>query len=387
MELEAQREADEYAQAQKQKQETARAARAQTRQAPPPTRSNSVTRRMAAGMKEYFRPAQSRTSRKPSMESLRPRQSEDVPSRSDSAQGWRSWGIQRSTSISVKSNDKSARASGEQQRTDHPGSTKAGKSVDLNRPLPALPGLDQWKGDETEEAQTPPVPSHVAELMRPKTAPGNAEQPRSARSITSENRPTPVVHPERVDSRRSPLPANIVRHDSAQTNSHNASGVHTKTNSHSSNVTSPAPPGVTKGHLLTGVRPTLVEIPTKSPLPQTQSTASPQMSSTSPLPPRKESLPQHAAHSSQIEQPITNFSRKISVDEAAREARIQNEITALPHWQTPTTPSHERGLRKMLSSFALGGKKSRKHKDTLDYMQQPIALTSPGAAPAPGVRY
>ncbi|KAF2100763.1 hypothetical protein NA57DRAFT_74361 [Rhizodiscina lignyota] len=143
----------------KQEMERRRSRREQAQQNPPsekqpsPSRGSSRGRSIRSDLREYMRPRSTSRGRPPSS-------GQDSNS---SNHGWRSWGFQRRMSYS-------------HLVLGRPGSTtslaevvKGGDKnpgVDLNRELPPLPGLDQWKGPEDETEEKPANGVHIAALMR-----------------------------------------------------------------------------------------------------------------------------------------------------------------------------------------------------------------------------
>ena len=130
----------------------------------------------ASQIKDYIRPSTSGqirpvsrdTSRPPSRaastHSTRSGFSTNLLSRRPSANGWRSWTKSRKDSAHPESNE----VESNRGRSDNQGETGRGrKSVNLNRELPPLPGLDQWKPVESEK------PRHIASLWNSSSASKN----------------------------------------------------------------------------------------------------------------------------------------------------------------------------------------------------------------------
>ncbi|CAF9909791.1 MAG: hypothetical protein HETSPECPRED_009521 [Heterodermia speciosa] len=121
----------------------------------PPSRASSIARSVTEGVREYIRP-------RASMDSMRSSRSDNVNlsrshSRSsstnrDSRGGWRAQ-LRRRGSFSSWRSTKPQQ--GEEAKTPNPDG-----GVNLNRDLPALPGLDQYK-------EKKPKPAHIAQIMRP----------------------------------------------------------------------------------------------------------------------------------------------------------------------------------------------------------------------------
>ncbi|KAK0659634.1 hypothetical protein DIS24_g3986 [Lasiodiplodia hormozganensis] len=140
------------------------------------SRAGSVTRSIRSEIKEYFRPGSSGISRTTSRESLRSRSSDATAAQAPAAHGWRSWSLQRRPSDrSLNSRSSSVRGSGDVRNKE------GKKEINLNRELPPLPSLDQWKEPEEEEdapahfvpVHKPTSPTHIANLMQtpPKVRP------------------------------------------------------------------------------------------------------------------------------------------------------------------------------------------------------------------------
>lgn len=118
-----------------------------------PSRAGSIAGSVIDGVKDYIRP-------RGSMDSMRSTRSDTDLSRShsrsssikgrDSNGGWRAQ-LRRRGSFSSWRN-----AKGQQEEAKSPESG----AVNLNRELPALPGLDQYK-------EKKPKPAHISQIMRP----------------------------------------------------------------------------------------------------------------------------------------------------------------------------------------------------------------------------
>ncbi|KAF2852648.1 hypothetical protein T440DRAFT_506530 [Plenodomus tracheiphilus IPT5] len=131
----------------------------------PPSRSASIKE----NIKGYVFPGnRSRAlSRAQSKESLR--QSEGGEDQDLQRSGsWRKWAMPRRSG----SRSRPGTSSGQPDDTDQPRKSESGQ-VNLNRELPPLPGLDQWKESEQpkeEKIASPKSPiaeTHIASLMRP----------------------------------------------------------------------------------------------------------------------------------------------------------------------------------------------------------------------------
>jgi hypothetical protein len=179
---------------------------------PPPSRSSARGWSFRTELREYVRPLTSSGSRSASRDrggSLSRNPSSTA--RSSSAQGWRSWGLQRKSSkssfVEVQSiRAPSIRLPAEQVQQDYPAVQR--KELDLNRELPPLPSIDTW-----QEAESAPNPGlHIASLIRSK-------------SKGQSRKSTAIKHPVRSSSIRAipQLQAAIVvpipKHDSVQIDS------------------------------------------------------------------------------------------------------------------------------------------------------------------------
>ncbi|KAF1812515.1 hypothetical protein P152DRAFT_482023 [Eremomyces bilateralis CBS 781.70] len=141
----------------------------QTKQ-PPPSRSTSRVRTIRDEIKEYIRPRgesrpESRSSGRARSQS-RTRGASTEIDRPGSAQGWRSWSLQRKSSTSSLAGSRPASAREHNEPRDR---ETAKKEINLNRKLPPLPGLDQWDREEKkkEENKKKAMGLHIANLMQP----------------------------------------------------------------------------------------------------------------------------------------------------------------------------------------------------------------------------
>ncbi|KAK4987162.1 hypothetical protein LTR66_007677 [Elasticomyces elasticus] len=130
----------------------------------PVSRARSITNEI----RDYIRPGTSSSSRavspisrRVSKESVRSGMSDFTPSRTPSTHGWRSWGATLRRKTSSASLSDNAGPSSSRGRTETRGNEFSKSEVNLNRELPPLPGLDQWKDESTKA-------THVAALMGPK---------------------------------------------------------------------------------------------------------------------------------------------------------------------------------------------------------------------------
>lgn len=128
----------------------------------PPSRSASIR----AGFRDYIFPGSRSLSRTQSHTSLNS-QSSSQPKRTGSAQGWRSWGLDRMSSS--RSSSRPGTSSGRKELANQDKKSE----LNLNRELPPLPSLDTWKEPEKpkeklkEKPKTPAQGAHIATLMRP----------------------------------------------------------------------------------------------------------------------------------------------------------------------------------------------------------------------------
>ncbi|EKG10965.1 hypothetical protein MPH_11968 [Macrophomina phaseolina MS6] len=166
------------------------------------SRAASVTKSIKSEIKEYFRPGSSGLSRATSRESLRSRGSDATAAQASGAHGWRSWSLQRRPSdISLNSRSSSMRGRNDVRTKENK------KEINLNRELPPLPSLDQWKEPEKSapahyvSAHTPSSPKHIANLM---------QSPPKVRT-----RSTHIAHQQSVE-RRQRRPDDVTRKTSVQ---------------------------------------------------------------------------------------------------------------------------------------------------------------------------
>ncbi|KAF2448239.1 hypothetical protein P171DRAFT_517821 [Karstenula rhodostoma CBS 690.94] len=122
----------------------------------PPSRATSIR----SGIREYMFPGSRSLSRAQSHTSLRS-QSSDQPKSSGSSQGWRSWGLNHSSS---RSSSRPGTSSGRKGLVEH----EKKSELNLNRELPPLPSLDTWKdpGRSKDQPKAPVQGAHIATLMR-----------------------------------------------------------------------------------------------------------------------------------------------------------------------------------------------------------------------------
>ena len=121
----------------------------------PPSRAGSIARSVADGVRDYVRPRASmdsvRSTRSENSNLSRSHSRSSSRNRRDSNGGWRAQ-LRRRGSFSSWRNNKPA--------TEESHSPNPDGAVNLNRDLPALPGLDQYK-------EKKPKPTHIAQIMRP----------------------------------------------------------------------------------------------------------------------------------------------------------------------------------------------------------------------------
>ena len=201
------------------------------------SRSRSITRQIRdyvrSGSRNHSRNVSNDISRPQSrsrsIDSFRSTVSSLAPSFDSATNRWRSWrpfhrnqdsmesaDISRpgSSNATTKGRGREAQQSSPQQKSKPP--------INLNRELPPLPSLDQWKPDEPEQ----PKPKHVASMMRNSNANGtetrddvatqiasptrSRSQKRSGDTTASSQRPRDSVltntsnHPKRISSLGAP---------------------------------------------------------------------------------------------------------------------------------------------------------------------------------------
>ncbi|KAK3696894.1 hypothetical protein LTR37_017724 [Vermiconidia calcicola] len=210
-----------------------------------PSRSRSITRQV----REYIRPSSRASSRNVSMDISRPQSrarsidsvrsavSSLAPSIDSATHKWRSWkpfhrnqgsqdNISRASSMRSMGSVRRGRAESSESRQS-PSHPKSKPPINLNRELPPLPSLDQWKAeDEEPESDIPSKPIHIASLAssnprsfdeneyetRPQTQrllsqkqSVDSASPEQARDSVLNDVPSPSnVYPERVSSRAGP---------------------------------------------------------------------------------------------------------------------------------------------------------------------------------------
>ncbi|KAF2205245.1 hypothetical protein GQ43DRAFT_477494 [Delitschia confertaspora ATCC 74209] len=135
-----------------------------------PSRSRSIR----AEIKEYIFPGSTTLSHAPSSEHMRdPRPTLDLKRKdSTTSHGWRSWGLQRKSSSRGSSRPTTSKGRIESRERE----LEDAGEVNLNRELPPLPSLDQWRSqcEKNEEsrksaqgqAQAQAQGAHIATVMR-----------------------------------------------------------------------------------------------------------------------------------------------------------------------------------------------------------------------------
>lgn len=338
--------------------------RGRTRQPPPSRASNSRMesrassrgRSIRAGITEYFRPSSRQSlSRSSSRGSMRPasrasRASEDGSERPSSSHGWRSWGFQRKDSSRSNSRPGSSRG-----RSETRGRDDSKKELNLNRELPPLPSLDQYKEEKPSTGGT-----HIAALMRPKTRGRNSKQ-------TSEKRE--VLQRSVTAEQKKP----VTRVDSGDPGDPLSTRARAKSSGHSQSSSRDYP------------------LPMTPSVPSATNT-DPALSIVDLAPSVEGARRRHRGHVRQKSSGDTvNFSRKRSVDERGLplDGPCPNmlEVTALPH--APTSQKDVSGLKKIFSGLRGAG---RREKKQMTWMERIEAEGVKGgimveAAGAPTVRY
>jgi len=289
----------------------------------PPSRSRSIR----SEIREYIRPSLSRSA---SRDSMRSNKSDAHQERSSSTHGWRSWTLQRKTSLSsfIDSRPGSARGRSETRSGDPPK-----PELNLNRELPPLPSLDKWDQQERrpEPKSNQSSKTHIANLMRAKD-PSQDEVAAVRRQHRRSGSDSLAKHMSFHEDATLFMPSQNVRIKAE-------SAVHAKSNSSAS--------------------------------PQQRSDSTTDVSSLARSIEEAKRL-KHQRHKSTGDESYRiknsmdgypkNFSRKISSDATSAHSRIYDprrpsvEITALP-----PHPGKSSKLRKVFSSWMLGGKKEKKN--------------------------
>ncbi|TKA68503.1 hypothetical protein B0A49_07662 [Cryomyces minteri] len=141
----------------------------------PPSRTRSIT----SEIKEYIRPGSAAGVRSPSRDSQR-----STDESRGLASGWRSWGFNRRNSSRTRDNRPDSAAGSEERSDDTRGRQTTKRSVNLNRELPPLPGLDKWKETEQELEPQPVATTHIANLMSSRSKSGTRPKVSTAASNT-----------------------------------------------------------------------------------------------------------------------------------------------------------------------------------------------------------
>ncbi|OCL03406.1 hypothetical protein AOQ84DRAFT_419252 [Glonium stellatum] len=305
----------------------------------PPSRSRSIR----SEIREYIRPSLSRSA---SRESMRSNKSDARTERGGSTHGWRSWTLQRKTSLSSFKDSKPGSVRGRSEtRGDAPK-----PELNLNRELPPLPSLDKWaEQDQRPEPKSNQSKVHIANLMRAKS-PGQDEVAATRRQHRRSGSDSLAKHMSFHEDAALFMPPQNVRVKSKP-------AVPAKSNSRA------------------------------SPQQQQQSNSTTDVSlSTRSIEEAKKA--KHQRHKSTGDESYKmkmsmdgypkNFSRKLSSDATSAHSRVYDprcpnvvEITALP----PHPEKQSSKLRKVFSSWVLGGRKEKKHNNSVSWAD---ALEQPG---------
>ena len=178
-----------------------RAAEAQ----PPRTlsRSNSRARNITADIKDFVLPGRSssRAGSRPPSRNVGEVQGLGLVRKPSFTENWRSWGFQRQPSKSGSNDLRREFSAG--QKDDYSLSDAGKQDVDLNRKLPPLPGLDTWKDPEQPKEEKKKEKKHIAKATKTTDI---ALPASSGTSVTSprQTRPQIVTIPARVERREVP---------------------------------------------------------------------------------------------------------------------------------------------------------------------------------------
>ncbi|KAK8191577.1 hypothetical protein HDK77DRAFT_70647 [Phyllosticta capitalensis] len=348
-----------------------------------PRRSGSISRSVRSEIRDYFRPGSSTISRTASRESLWSRNSDALGTQPPPTHGWRSWGFQRKPSQeSITTCPANAAVRAEKGR-------ESKKEINLNRELPPLPGLDQWKGPEAENdaLAKPTSPTHIANLMQvPKVRSRKDPSQRKPSAEKSRQRPVePNAHKPSL-----PRPHNGRRNISTESDVSMHFGPRGETeirdigNVDLDRVVSAMRYGGKPKMDGNKSNPSLVDSG------HGQDEVEPS---------RKPSMKISIEHISNSEAP--NFSKKISGIDSKHEAASPPAAAIVDTTQyknkveittKPTSNSHNvRGLKKAFSSLLLGNKKEKKNENWMDEIEKNGIkggiLIQDEVAGAPVVRY
>ncbi|KAK8158284.1 hypothetical protein BC567DRAFT_29714 [Phyllosticta citribraziliensis] len=348
----------------------------QTQPQKEPRRSGSITRSVRSEIRDYFRPGSSTISRTTSRESLWSRNSDALGTQPPPSHGWRSWGFQRKPS-QESINSCRASAVGRSEKSD------SKKELNLNRELPPLPGLDQWKGPEAEsDVHAKPTSStHIANLMQvPKVRSRKDQNQRKQSSEKTRQRPVePNAHKPSL-----PRPQNGRRNISTGSDVSMHFGPRCETEARDIG-------NVDLDRVVSAMRyggkpkadgnksnPSLVDSG------HGQDEAEPS---------RKPSMKISTEHTTNTEAP--NFSKKITQEvtsplSAVDTSHYKNKVEIKAN-QTSTSSHNIRGLKKAFSSLLLGNKKEKKNENWMDEIEKNGVkggiLIPDEVAGAPVVRY
>ncbi|KAF2834394.1 hypothetical protein M501DRAFT_1001272 [Patellaria atrata CBS 101060] len=344
------------------------------------SRSASRTRSITSGIKEYIRPGSSSMSRPASRDSLRSKSSDHGVERSSSTRGWRSWGLQRKGSSSSIASNRPESSRG-RSNSRHEEQNKS--EINLNRELPPLPKLDQWKehSGDSPQKQKQAANTHIANLMR---------------STTAQQVDLSVDHDSKEEITKSSTHYKTQNSGGSSSKSlgNDSTGSLTEKDGRRMSKGLPLPPNQDFHELVSSFGNDMGETELE-PQPRIKRTAEPrphtsidrQQQAAATAPSSKFSLDQRRPQT-------PSFSRKISADAARAHTSHGRYGRGAENSWSETRPSTEhkqlKFLRKAISAWMLGGKKEKK-LHAADGMQghgvRPSVMGADEAAGSPVVRY
>lgn len=293
-------------------------------------RSRSRGRSFRDEIRDYMRPRSTSRSQTPSGE-----QDPSAPKPSISSSGWKSWGFQKRMSNSQLFG---ARPGSTTSLADVVGPDRKKREVDLNRELPPLPGLDQWKDPAEEKANG----MHIAALMRT-----NSKGHRKSRSTKySESMPNLLPNDaSRADSIAIAHAMPIRAFQGARTESQASTRISTREGSRSNIDFSRSNPNL--------VGPVVQDGPARAISPMAHHDNRSHHALTSPMGDVSVRASRHIrqATSSSSGSGAPNFSRKLSTEQNGHAFGITALPSVPPPPPTPVPEKKGLGLRKMFSTI------------------------------------
>ncbi|KAF2144077.1 uncharacterized protein K452DRAFT_285287 [Aplosporella prunicola CBS 121167] len=332
------------------------------------TSQTASARRSVTDIKEYFRPGSSQLSKSASRDSLRSRRSEAASTQPTTQKhGWRSWGVQRSSSSdSLGSRSGSIRCGSTERNQD------GKKGINLNRELPPLPSVDQWKAPRPEVPYSKPSnPTHIANLMQ--------VQPKAHSRRNGHDRQTPREHRTRQRADAGSRTA------SSQHSNDSDVPMHFQPRQQDPLTRDLASSHIDFDNLISAMKYTRKQDGTNLSNPSlADSGHGVEQPHQARRPSMKISIDQHG-------EKAPSFSRKASMEDRSLDAKYKNVVQLKADETSPSSPVHSAmgGLKKVFTGLGLG--KHKKSETWMDKFERSGVkggvLIHDEAAGAPVVRY